>query len=233
MKKILGLFVLVFLMTAGCFTSFAAGKEEYKIYYVDFWVDEYDGTAIVEWSRCEASTAYTVDIMRAAKKGAAEKSAAKKKVSSTTDSLDVTSIISQMGTGYYRAVVIPEKAKTEFETSDTIYVDNETLNSIRKRRRAMNGWVLQSNGKWNFYRSDATLAVDCWELINGKWYRFDDNGDMLTGWVWVRGNDGLFRCYYMDPNGACQMGGVTPDGYTVDANGAWTVNGVVQIKKGP
>lgn len=31
--------------------------------------------------------------------------------------------------------------------------------------------------------------------------------------------------------GACFMGpGTTPDGYTVDANGAWTVNGIVQTR---
>ena len=53
---------------------------------------------------------------------------------------------------------------------------------------------------------------------------------MLTGWQWVRGADGWCRCYYMDKSGACQIGGVTPDGYTVDGTGAWIVNGVVQLK---
>ena len=59
---------------------------------------------------------------------------------------------------------------------------------------------------------------------------------MMTGWQWIKGSDGITRCYYLNPVsdntlGACFMGpGTTPDGYTVDASGAWTVNGIVQTR---
>ena len=40
-----------------------------------------------------------------------------------------------------------------------------------------------------------------WQLIGGKWYYLNP------------AKDGTF--------GSCQLGGVTPDGWTVDKNGAW------------
>ena len=52
-------------------------------------------------------------------------------------------------------------------------------------------------------------------------------GRMLTGWQWIGGN-----CYYLDPQGqnegALYRNTTTPDGFTVDSEGRWVVNGVVQ-----
>ena len=66
---------------------------------------------------------------------------------------------------------------------------------------------------------------------NGWWY---DNGNgtyPANCWQWIDGNnDGNSECYYFDPHGYCLMNTTTPDGYTVDSNGAWLVNGVVQTK---
>ena len=63
----------------------------------------------------------------------------------------------------------------------------------------------------------------------GWWY---DNGNgtwPASTWQWIDGNqDGISECYYFDPSGYMAANTITPDGYTVDANGAWTVNGVVQ-----
>lgn len=42
--------------------------------------------------------------------------------------------------------------------------------------------------------------------------------------------DGVAECYYFDGNGYMLANTTTPDGYTVNADGAWTVNGVVQTK---
>lgn len=58
---------------------------------------------------------------------------------------------------------------------------------------------------------------------------------MLTGWNWIKDADGVTRCYLLNPvsdgsRGACYMNGRTSDGWTVNASGAWTVNGVVQTK---
>ena len=52
-------------------------------------------------------------------------------------------------------------------------------------------------------------------------------GRMLTGWQWIDGS-----CYYLDSQGqnegALYRNTTTPDGFTVDAEGRWVVNGVVQ-----
>ena len=52
-------------------------------------------------------------------------------------------------------------------------------------------------------------------------------GRMLTGWQWIDGN-----CYYLDSQGqnecALYRNTTTPDGYAVDAEGRWVVNGAVQ-----
>ena len=50
-------------------------------------------------------------------------------------------------------------------------------------------------------------------------------------WQWQDVNgDGISECYYYDDNGTMLTNTTTPDGYTVDSNGAWVVNGVVQTQ---
>ena len=50
-------------------------------------------------------------------------------------------------------------------------------------------------------------------------------------WQWQDVNgDGISECYYYDDNGAMLTNTTTPDGYTVDSNGAWVVNGAVQTQ---
>lgn len=80
----------------------------------------------------------------------------------------------------------------------------------------LTGWFLDTDGKWYYLNSvsDNTL------------------GRMMTGWKWIAGKDGKLRCYYFEETsnghrGAMYSNAKTPDGYTVDADGAWTVDGVV------
>lgn len=52
------------------------------------------------------------------------------------------------------------------------------------------------------------------------------------GWHWIDWFDnGVANCYYYDTNGKLVTNGVTPDGYEVNATGAWVVDGVVQERK--
>lgn len=59
----------------------------------------------------------------------------------------------------------------------------------------------------------------------GWWYQNDDGSYPTNGWTWING-----KCYYFMPDGYCLTGTQTPDGYTVDESGAWTVDGVVQVQ---
>ncbi len=64
------------------------------------------------------------------------------------------------------------------------------------------------------------------------WYDNGDNTWASNGWKWIDGNqDGVSECYYFDTDGWLLTSTTTPDGYSVDANGAWVVDGVVQTKK--
>ncbi len=96
---------------------------------------------------------------------------------------------------------------------------------------AENDWYFENyKGQWGLIQNPYAAGG-----TKSQWFFFDANGKMLTGWVWIKGADGITRCYYLNPNhdgsfGACYLNGTTPDGYTVDASGAWTVNGVVQTK---
>jgi hypothetical protein len=66
---------------------------------------------------------------------------------------------------------------------------------------------------------------------NGWWYQNDDGSWPADQWVWIDGNqDGIAECYRFDGSGYCLINTTTPDGYTVDGNGAWTQNGQVQTR---
>ena len=67
----------------------------------------------------------------------------------------------------------------------------------------------------------------------GWWYATNDAGTTwyASEWQWIDGNgDGTAECYDFDANGYLYVNTTTPDGYTVNADGAWVVNGVVQTQ---
>ena len=77
-----------------------------------------------------------------------------------------------------------------------------------------------------------TSVAGTWGKSNDKWYYLNEDGSYATsGWQWIDGdNDGVAECYYFDGNGWLLANTTTPDGYTVNANGAWIKDGVVQQK---
>lgn len=77
-----------------------------------------------------------------------------------------------------------------------------------------------------------TAFAGSWQNDNtGWWWQNDDGGYPTDTWQWIDGNgDGVSECYYFDGNGYCLMNTETPDGYTVNADGAWTANGTVQTQ---
>ena len=92
-------------------------------------------------------------------------------------------------------------------------------------------WKQDANGIWS-YTSTETFR-NTWGYIanpyahegqhQADWFYFDQYGHMLTGWQFING-----KWYYLNPTkdgtlGACFIGpGKTPDGWEVDASGAWT-----------
>ncbi len=82
------------------------------------------------------------------------------------------------------------------------------------------GWHSDENGVWTYQKDGVNLA-NCWEQIDGKWYRFGENGSMLTGWQTI----GDAQYYLTEteaeghPVGSCYISETTPDGCTVDEEG--------------
>ena len=71
-----------------------------------------------------------------------------------------------------------------------------------------------------------------WQHDNiGWWWRNADGSFPFSTWKWLDGNhDGIYENYCFDSRGYLYTDTVTPDGYTVNSNGAWVQNGVVQTK---
>ena len=97
-----------------------------------------------------------------------------------------------------------------------------------------NSWGYEAyNGKsyWYYFLDSGYMATGWVEVNGSKYYLFPNSdgwkGRMLTGWQWIDGN-----CYYLDPQGqnegALYRNTTTPDGFTVDSEGRWVVNGAVQ-----
>lgn len=78
----------------------------------------------------------------------------------------------------------------------------------------------------------AATAAAGWQNDGTGWWWQNDNGSYPSNtWQWIDGNyDGIAECYYFDGNGYCLMNAQTPDGQTVNADGAWVVDGIVQTK---
>ena len=63
----------------------------------------------------------------------------------------------------------------------------------------------------------------------GWWWQHDDGTYPTNGWEWIDdNNDCVAQCYYFDAAGYMLADTTTPDNYTVNASGAWTVDGSVQ-----
>ena len=108
-------------------------------------------------------------------------------------------------------------------------------------------WFQSSKNEWQYRNDDGTLAtgfifdttdqkwyylnangVACsgWQFINNKWYFFNPVHDGTFGsmsvnkWQWIDG-----YCYFFNADGTMSANGLTPDGYTVNADGQWIENG--------
>ena len=106
------------------------------------------------------------------------------------------------------------------------------------------GWVKDpKTNKWYYMNENTGILKTGWhkDPQDGRWYYLNSNGEMLTGWQNIGGkwyyfntntpqntyawDAAAFKWNYLNnsvrPYGSMYAGEKTPDGYTVDANGAW------------
>ena len=240
MKKLAMLIVTVAIMLVSAITVFAG---DYTIYDA-YWDTNYDaGTVYLKWDKCAKSTKYRIVVHRKAL-NSSRADAGTQVLSKTVSGskYDCSSLIRNKGTGIYMFSITPTNSPSSLDdmfVGDELEIDSDFLSRMRggsdddpiPSPTVRNGWV-QSPGAWK-YVVNGNYVRNNWVFDNGRWYYLNGNGDMLTGWQWIN-----HKCYYLNPiqglggypQGACWMGGVTPDGYTVDATGAWTIGGVVQVR---
>ena len=97
----------------------------------------------------------------------------------------------------------------------------------------------QSNFDWFWFDVNGVMITG-WHLdSDGNYYYLNPSSDgtkgrMVTGWVWIADGTGVQKCYYFNPVSDGTRGKLIKDtvveGYTVNGNGEWTVNGIVQTK---
>lgn len=66
-----------------------------------------------------------------------------------------------------------------------------------------------------------------WVQEGSNWKYKNDNGSYSAGWTWIDG-----KSYYFDQNGSMLSDTTTPDGYSVNKDGVWVVDGVIQTQDG-
>ena len=128
----------------------------------------------------------------------------------------------------WKTVHVPDDSEDESEPFFTGTPEKPVSNGA---------WMQNADGTWTYVTT--RKFTDTWGYIANPWndnkpawFRFDGNGKMLTGWQLIYWN-GSYKFFYFREaadgrRGECLIDGVTPDGYTVNKDGAWTVDGVVQ-----
>lgn len=83
----------------------------------------------------------------------------------------------------------------------------------------------------------STALAGTWSTGKGEhqnnWWYDNGNGTYANnGWQWIDGdNDGIAECYYFDSDGWLVTNTTTSDGFQVDENGSWIVDGSIQTQK--
>ncbi|MBQ0145927.1 MAG: hypothetical protein KBS51_02265 [Lachnospiraceae bacterium] len=138
----------------------------------------------------------------------------------------------------------PQVAMAYMQAHDEDYVGNNNPIEYKSRGGDSTKTIFAgtvgcpvTDGKWIYDEPTGTWSyktlykfTDTWGYIlnpsTGKpaWFFFDKNGKMLVGWQKLYWNGSWKWFYFSDGKGpgygACQLGGVTPDGYVLNPDGS-------------
>jgi glucan-binding YG repeat protein len=97
----------------------------------------------------------------------------------------------------------------------------------------------QSPFDWFRFDQEGNMMVGWFLDYDGSYYYLNPvsdgtRGKMMTGWVWIPDPAGVNKCYYLNPVSDGYRGrmysNTVVEGYTVNGDGQWTVNGVIQTR---
>ena len=97
----------------------------------------------------------------------------------------------------------------------------------------------QDGFDWFFFDANGNMLTG-WHLdVDGNYYYLNPvsdgtRGRMMTGWVWIPDAAGVNKCYYLNPvsdgTRGKMMSSTVVEGYIINQEGQWTVNGVPQSR---
>ncbi len=99
--------------------------------------------------------------------------------------------------------------KSDWLESDEIYIDEEHVSDgtgqtdnggQQTGSSSQVGWI-QSGAAWYYRYPDGSYQKNSWLKLNNKWYLFDNDGRMLTGWQTKGGHT-----YYLQESGEMSVG---------------------------
>ena len=99
------------------------------------------------------------------------------------------------------------------DSSGSVYIPDDSITGT---------WQGGQNEPWKFKKSTGTYATNEWAKINGKWYHFDQDSNMQTGWLSDQN-----KWYLLNPDGAmCADTWVLVNGkwYYFNADGSMKCN---------
>lgn len=186
---------------------------------------EWDGdySPVATWEEGQGAKSYQVRLYRGS-------SSVTEAFTTTNTYYNFSSYFTKTGEYYFRVRSVGSNSKKgEWVESDTMTVDDAQLSLIRSGYYSASnnangngpssgsGYWLQDGVGWWYRNADGSYTTNGWQYINNAWYCFDNVGYMRTGWIPYNN-----AWYYCDVRtGAMLVNTVTPDGYRVDANGAW------------
>lgn len=101
---------------------------------------------------------------------------------------------------------------------------------MRHQKLVKQGIVLAMAAAMTIGSVSTAFAAGWKQNATGWWWENDDGSYPTYRWEWLDGNkDGVAECYYFDKTGY-MIAGTTVDGFAVNADGQWTVDGNVQRK---
>ena len=186
--------------------------------------------AVAYWDKATDKTNYKVQLYR-------KTSSSYKKVgsikSTSSDHYDFSSDIVSEGAGTYYFTVYPSKGGKDYmEGSNSITIGTNGTLTIEELKNGTStttttsggpgtaiGWHRAADGvRWWYQESNTTYSANKWMYINNKWYHFDANGYMQTGWFQNTATDN--KWYYLDPTNGDMVTNTVIDGYRIGADGA-------------
>lgn len=251
-KWVRALLLLLAMLFLNCFCASAA-EADYRIY--DAFLDQdSSGRFVAEWEPCEMKSPYKILLYRNSKECGTTVSVG---ASVTSYEFTEQIYSSGKGTYYFtiyptKAPLLIVASGTLTVDSEMLTLAKTRYQELKKEKQKKEKeqkeqkkegtgpggvkeytprWVKNPNGTWSYYGIDGKLVKNKWLDADGYRYLFDKNGIMLTGWNFVSS-----RWYYLTveknrehgyPEGALWKNAITPDGYTVNADGMWVLDGKV------